>query len=41
MGDGSYPSRCPKCDANSSLFGRSHKVTNKFEHIINPKFTEV
>ncbi|MED3550176.1 hypothetical protein [Cytobacillus praedii] len=40
MGDGYYPSTCPKCEAKSSVFGRSHKTTNKFKHRLNPVFKE-
>lgn len=36
MGDGYYPSSCPKCSAKSSAFGKSHKTTNKFKHRLNP-----
>lgn len=37
MGDGYYPSGCPKCGAKSIPFGRSHKTTNKFGFIDNPE----
>ncbi len=40
MGDDTYPSKCPKCDAKSSAFGNSHKTTNKFAMIENPEFRE-
>ncbi|QWU14309.1 hypothetical protein SAMN04487895_101611 [Paenibacillus sophorae] len=40
MGDGYYPSGCPKCGAKSSMFGNNHKVTNKFGFINNPQFEE-
>ena len=30
MGDGTYASKCPKCGAESLLFGNSHKITNEF-----------
>lgn len=30
MGDGTYPSKCPKCGAESLLFGNSHKITDEF-----------
>lgn len=36
MGDGSYPAKCPNCQAESVLFGESHKVTKKFDVIDNP-----
>jgi hypothetical protein len=36
IGDGTYPSTCPKCDAKASAFGNSHKTTNKFKHTLNP-----
>lgn len=38
MGDGFYPSSCPKCNAKSKPFGSSHKTTNKFTHRLNPVF---
>lgn len=38
MGDGTYPSSCPACGAESLPFGRSHKITNKFVMIKNPTF---
>lgn len=42
MGDGYYPSGCPKCGAKSLPFGKSHKITNKFGFIKNPEsFDEV
>lgn len=42
MGDGYYPSGCPKCGAKSLPFGRSHTTTNKFGFIDNPEsFNEV
>jgi LEA14-like dessication related protein len=40
MGDGRYPSGCPKCGAESRLFGKNHKTTNKFKHRLNPMITE-
>lgn len=30
MGDGRYPSTCPKCGATSTIFGPSHKTTDKY-----------
>lgn len=30
MGDGTYASKCPKCGAESLLFGNSHKITDEF-----------
>lgn len=36
MGDGYYPSICPKCGAESKVFGSSHKTSNKIAHRINP-----
>jgi len=42
MGDGYYPSGCPKCGAKSIPFGPSHKTSNKFGFIKNPEaFEEV
>lgn len=42
MGDGYYPSGCPKCGAKSLPFGRSHTTTNKFGFFRNPEsFDEV
>jgi len=38
MGDGTYPSSCPTCGAESLPFGKSHKSTNKFVMIENPAF---
>lgn len=40
MGDGYYPSTCPKCDSKGSAFGNSHKTTNKFKHRLNPMHSE-
>ncbi|WP_145413407.1 hypothetical protein [Paenibacillus xylanexedens] len=37
MGNGFYPSGCPKCGSKSIPFGRNHKVTNKFGFIKNPE----
>lgn len=30
IGDGKYPSTCPKCGAVSTIFGGSHMATNKY-----------
>lgn len=30
LGNGSYPSTCPHCSANSTAFGSHHKTTSKF-----------
>lgn len=38
MGDGTFPSKCPGCGAESSVFGKSHKTTNKYVMIENPAF---
>lgn len=40
MGDGYYPSTCPKCGTESKPFGKSHKTTNKFKHRLNPQITD-
>lgn len=40
MGNGYYPSGCPKCGAKSLAFGRSHTVTNRFGFIYNPASNE-
>lgn len=40
MGDGNYPSTCPKCEAKGSAFGKSHITTNKFVHRINPLYSD-
>lgn len=37
MGDGYYPSGCPKCGAKSLPFGSNHKITNKYGFIDNPE----
>lgn len=36
MGDGTYPSGCPNCGAKSLPFGKSHRITNKFDFVYNP-----
>lgn len=33
VGDGYYPSKCPKCGAESLLFGNSHKLTDEFRMV--------
>ena len=33
IGDGYYPSKCPKCGAESLLFGNSHKLTDEFRMV--------
>ncbi|RXZ78009.1 hypothetical protein EBB07_28530 [Paenibacillaceae bacterium] len=40
MGDGTYPSGCPHCKSKSLPFGRSHNVTNRFAHVLNPEFNK-
>lgn len=35
MGDGYYPAGCPKCKAESLLFGQNHKHTMKFRMLPN------
>ena len=40
MGDGYYPSGCPKCGAKSLPFGKSHETTNNFGFINNPEARE-
>ncbi|WP_179281000.1 hypothetical protein [Paenibacillus sp. XY044] len=40
MGNGYYPSGCPKCGAKSLPFGKSHKTTSKFGYIHNPESLE-
>ena len=37
FGDGSYPSECPHCFAESLPFGKTHKSTNKFVMIEGSK----
>ena len=38
MMNGTYPSICPKCGAEATIFGKSHKITNKFNMIPNLAF---
>ena len=33
MGDGYYPSKCPKCGAESLLFGNIYKLTDEFRMV--------
>lgn len=33
IGDGYYPSKCPKCGAESLLFGNIHKLTDEFRMV--------
>ncbi|HID0767994.1 TPA: hypothetical protein ACXDAZ_002523 [Clostridium botulinum] len=40
MRDGYYKGICPYCGAKELPFGKSHKLTNKFDVIFNPQFKD-